>query len=566
MLSSGRLEVHDAQSAQLARTLLDATVAHPRPASGPSHRDVTVVIPVLNNAIGLRRLVSTLRGMCVVVVDDGSSPPVRMDDFAGLHCDVRVLRHPVSKGPAAARNAGLAVCQTDFVAFLDSDVVPRRGWLEALLGHFCDPAVALVAPRIVGLKRTAQHGGALRGGAVLARPGPAGSPGRALRDRLLRAKRGHHLPSDRTRERRRIRRDVEVRRRRRPLLALRRGKGAAAVRAIALVGHDHRTTLRKWFARKAFYGSSAAPLAVRHPGKTAPLVLSGWTLLVWLLLAMGSGVGYVASTVVAAITGRKIAKVLSAVDTEPREVAAVAAQGLWSAALQLSSAICRHYWPIALVAAVCFRRCRQVVLVAAVVDGVVDWASRNGNVDDDAQTGRVVLLRPAQAARRHRLRAWPVAGRRARASPRRAQAANPDLKHLLHSDVLIVGAGSAGCVLAETLSRDPARRVTVVESGPCPSDPRVTDQIGNGLRLPIGAASSVVRRYETTLTDRPRRTASIMRGAVVGGSGAVNGGYFCRGSARRLRRLGDPRLVVGRRAATLPGHRDRPGLRRPTAR
>ena len=46
MLSGGRLEVHDAQSAQLARTLLDATVAHPRPASGPSHRDLTVVIPV----------------------------------------------------------------------------------------------------------------------------------------------------------------------------------------------------------------------------------------------------------------------------------------------------------------------------------------------------------------------------------------------------------------------------------------------------------------------------------------------------------------------------------------
>jgi predicted dehydrogenase (TIGR03970 family) len=99
----------------------------------------------------------------------------------------------------------------------------------------------------------------------------------------------------------------------------------------------------------------------------------------------------------------------------------------------------------------------------------------------------------------------------------------------LHSDVLIVGAGSAGCVLAESLSRDPRCRVTLVESGPGSSDPHVRDQIGNGLRLPIGSASSVVRRYETTLTDQPRRHASIMRGAVVGGSGAVNGGYFCRG-------------------------------------
>jgi predicted dehydrogenase (TIGR03970 family) len=57
----------------------------------------------------------------------------------------------------------------------------------------------------------------------------------------------------------------------------------------------------------------------------------------------------------------------------------------------------------------------------------------------------------------------------------------------------------------------------------------VRDQISDGLRLPIGAASSVVRRYPTTLTDDPERLAQVMRGAVVGGSGAVNGGYFCRG-------------------------------------
>ena len=53
MLSDGRLKVSDELSAQLARTLLDATVAHPRPAGGPSHRDVTVVIPVRDN--GIRR-------------------------------------------------------------------------------------------------------------------------------------------------------------------------------------------------------------------------------------------------------------------------------------------------------------------------------------------------------------------------------------------------------------------------------------------------------------------------------------------------------------------------------
>ena len=385
MLSSGRLEVHDAQSAQLARTLLDATVAHPRPASGPSHRDVTVVIPVRDNAFGLGRLVRSLRGMKVVVVDDGSAVPIQGGDFAGMFCDLRVLSHPRSKGPAAARNTGLAACETDFVAFLDSDVVPRRGWLEALLGHFCDPAVALVAPRIVGLREPqnlVSRYEAVRSSLDLGqREAPVVPYGNVsyVPSAAIICRRAALLQVGGFDETLTSGEDVD--------LCWRFIEAEARLRyePIALVGHDHRTQLRDWFGRKAFYGSSAAPLAIRHPGKTAPLVLSGWTLLVWMLLAMGSGFGYLGSTLVAAFTGRKIAKTLSAVDTEPKDVAALAAQGLWSAALQLASAICRHYWPIALVAAVFFRRCRHVVLVAAVVDGVVDWATRHDNADEDGK-------------------------------------------------------------------------------------------------------------------------------------------------------------------------------------
>ena len=98
-----------------------------------------------------------------------------------------------------------------------------------------------------------------------------------------------------------------------------------------------------------------------------------------------------------------------------------------------------------------------------------------------------------------------------------------------HSDVLIVGAGSAGSVVAERLSADPQCRVTVLEAGPGLADPALLARTANGLQLPIGSGSPLVQRYLTTLTDRPARKLPIVRGATVGGSGAVNGGYFCRG-------------------------------------
>jgi predicted dehydrogenase (TIGR03970 family) len=98
-----------------------------------------------------------------------------------------------------------------------------------------------------------------------------------------------------------------------------------------------------------------------------------------------------------------------------------------------------------------------------------------------------------------------------------------------HSDVLIVGAGSAGSVVAERLSADPSRSVTVLEAGPGLTAPGLLAQTANGLQLPIGVGSPLVHRFLTRLTDRPARQLPIVRGTTIGGSGAVNGGYFCRG-------------------------------------
>ncbi len=385
MLSDSRLKVRDDISAQLARTLLDATVAHPRPAGGPSHRDVTVVIPVRDNVSGVRRLLSQLRGLRVIVVDDGSSFPVTAEALGATYCDIEVLRHTCSKGPAAARNTGLAAATSEFVAFLDSDVSPRRGWLEALLGHFCDPTVALVAPRIIGLAHSenlvaryeAVHSSldlGQREAPVIPHSTVSYVPSAAIICR--RSAMSDVGGFDETMQ---SGEDVD--------LCWRLIEVGARLRyePIALVAHDHRIQLRDWLERKALYGGSAAPLTVRHPDKTAPVVISGWALMAWILMAPGTSLSQLASIVVAVLTGRRIAKAMRGAETSLADVAVIATRGLWSAALQLASALCRHYWPLALLAALASRHCRRVLVVAAVMDGVVDWLRRRDGSADDAE-------------------------------------------------------------------------------------------------------------------------------------------------------------------------------------
>ena len=96
------------------------------------------------------------------------------------------------------------------------------------------------------------------------------------------------------------------------------------------------------------------------------------------------------------------------------------------------------------------------------------------------------------------------------------------------ADVLVVGAGSAGSVLAERLSANPDRQVTVLEAGPGREDPGIRTLTDDAAVLPVGAGSPVAQHYLSILTGHPERIAGIVRGCCVGGSGAVNGGYFCR--------------------------------------
>jgi len=138
----------DPTEARVARELLDRGLVEPcwpgPPPADDAVADVTVVIPVRDRPLELARLLRSLpTGIAVVVVDDASRDPVHVSR-------ADVVRLDRNAGPAAARNAGLARVRTPYVAFVDSDVEPVPGWLGLLRRHLDDPAVALVAPRVLG--------------------------------------------------------------------------------------------------------------------------------------------------------------------------------------------------------------------------------------------------------------------------------------------------------------------------------------------------------------------------------------------------------------------------------
>lgn len=111
---------------------------------------IDVVIPLYNGSAWIEETITSvlqqsLRPARVIVVDDGSTDdsPAKAAGFSG----VEVVANP-GKGPNVARNAGLAMSNAPYIAFLDQDDVWHQDHLRYLMDAYeAHPDAGLVLSR-----------------------------------------------------------------------------------------------------------------------------------------------------------------------------------------------------------------------------------------------------------------------------------------------------------------------------------------------------------------------------------------------------------------------------------
>jgi mycofactocin system glycosyltransferase len=383
MIVNRTVSVTDAGSGLLADRLLDAGMADPVLTSLPDLdlSTVTVVVPVYGRPVALDRLLTSIGSRHrVIVVDDCSPEPEPIKAVAEKH-DVKLLRLALNRGPARARNEGLKHVATPYVAFADSDVVIDTNAIALLLKHFNDPQVALAGPRVLGLddgggmnwiERYEEARSSLDLGVYPATVRPRSPvswlPGAFLLARTDAMGEGFASGS-------RVGEDVDL------VWRLVEQGWRVRFEPEAKVWHEHRQSVIDWLSRKAFYGTSAHVLALRHSEAIAPAVFAPWSVAVVAAILFQRPWSVPAAGAVTALAGWRISRKLSRSKHPVRVGAGLTARGLMAAQTQTMALLVRHWWPLAVTASIFSRRLRRALLISCLVDALWEYRRTRPQLD-----------------------------------------------------------------------------------------------------------------------------------------------------------------------------------------
>lgn len=383
MIINRSVVVTDNSTRLLVDRLLEAGMADPVLASFPviDPTSVTVVVPAFGRPLALDRLLESIgKGHQVIVVDDCSPDPQTIRTVAEKY-HVRLVRLAANGGPARARNEGLKYVTTPYVAFADSDIVLAPDTIAVLLKHFNDPRVALAGPRVLGLddgggmnwiERYEEARSSLDLGVYPATVRPRSPvswlPGAFLLARTDALGDGFTSGS-------RVGEDVDL------VWRLVERGWRVRFEPEAKVWHEHRQSLIDWLSRKAFYGTSAHVLSLRHPKAIAPAVFAPWSIAVVTAFLYQRTWSIQAAGAITAFTAWQISRKLGKSAHPVRLGASLTVRGVLAAQTQTMALFVRHWWPLALAGSIFSRRLRRALILSCVADALWEYQRTRPRLD-----------------------------------------------------------------------------------------------------------------------------------------------------------------------------------------
>lgn len=362
---------------RFARTLVQQGLLHPLFRGEVSVDDVDVIVPVYDDAASLTTVLTSLAGLHLTVVDDGSRDALSIERAARSR-RANLIRLEENAGPAAARNAGVRATVRPFIWFIDVDVELDSpvDVLSRLLAHMDDPLESAVAPRVRGGAGTSvrdrfeqrfspldmgpRNGLVVPGGAVPYVPSAC----------LLvrRASLGSGFD-----ERLRVGEDVD--------LVWRLHDQGWLVRYVpdVVVTHRARDNWIDWWRQRVRYGESASALSKRHGTRLAPFRADAWTIATWVTALVGKPM--VGLRIIDAARDQLRNRMLETTDNADKVAGELVGRGMVRAGGPMARAAVRTFGLVILLGAV-HPKVRRRALVLFAVGTAWRWRATRLHVAD----------------------------------------------------------------------------------------------------------------------------------------------------------------------------------------